>query len=63
MLNMQEVVAVTIEQMENGLGMITISNSIAIINCTLKETEKYQKELELYTYIDSSSWYWNIKIL
>lgn len=55
MLNMQEVVAVTIEQMENGLGMITISNSIAIINCTLKETEKYQKELELYTYIDSSS--------
>lgn len=55
MLNMQEVVAVTIEQMENDLGMITISNSIAIINCTLKETEKYQIELELYAYIDSSS--------
>ena len=63
MLNMQEVVAVTIEQMENGLGMITISNSIAIINWTLKETEKYQIELELYAYIGSSSWYWNIKIL
>ena len=55
MLNMQEVVAVTIEQMENGLGMITISNSIAIINWTLKETEKYQIELELYAYIGSSS--------